>query len=132
MVGGPARARVVLVLAGALALQGADVATLSATAGNLRQAFRIGDTQIGLLVSVALLAGAVATLPIGVLTDRTRRTRLLAISIALWAVATVLSGAALSFVWLLISRIALGMVIATTGPTIASLTGDFFPAASRA
>lgn len=132
MVGGPARARVVLMLAGALGVQGADIATLSATAGNLRQAFRIGNTQIGLLVSVVLLAGAVATLPIGVLTDRTRRTRLLAISITLWAVATVFSGAAQSFVWLLVSRIALGAVIAATGPTIASLTGDFFPAANRA
>jgi predicted MFS family arabinose efflux permease len=60
-----------------------------------------------------------------VLTDRTLRTRLLAISIALWAVATVFSGAALSFVRLLISRIALGTVIGTTGPTIASLTGAF-------
>lgn len=132
MVGGPARARVVLVLASALGVSGADFATLSATADNLQQAFRIGNAQIGLLASVALLAGAATTLPIGALTDRTRRTRLLAISITLWAVATAFSGAAQSFAWLLIARIALGVAIATTGPTIASLTGDFFPASSRA
>jgi predicted MFS family arabinose efflux permease len=42
------------------------------------------------------------------------------------------AGAATSFVWLLIARVALGVVTATSGPTIASLTGDFFPARSRA
>ena len=132
VVGGPARARVVSVLAAALALPGADFATLSATAGNLEQAFHVNNTSIGLLVSVTSLAAAVGTIPIGVLTDRTRRTRLLAISILGWAVAMLFAGAATSFLWLLLSRIALGIVTATTGPTIASLTGDFFPARSRA
>lgn len=132
LVGGPARARVVLILGAALGLQGADVATLSATADDLRRAFGIDNTAIGLLVSVTALAGALGTLPIGVLTDRTRRTRLLASSIALWAVAMVFAGAATSYGWLLIARVGLGVVTATTGPTIASLTGDFFPARSRA
>jgi predicted MFS family arabinose efflux permease len=132
LVGGPARARVVLVLAAALALPGADFATLSATAGNLEQAFHVNNTSIGLLVSVTSLAAAVGTIPIGVLTDKTRRTRLLAISILGWAAAMLFAGAATSFLWLLLSRIALGVVTATTGPTIASLTGDFFPARTRA
>lgn len=132
IVGGPARVRVVLVLAAALGLPGADFATLSATAGNLEQAFHINNTSIGLLVSVTSLAAAVGTIPIGVLTDRTRRTRMLALSILGWAVAMLFAGAATSFLWLLLSRLALGVVTATTGPTIASLTGDFFPARSRA
>jgi MFS family permease len=132
LVGGPARARVIVILAAALGLQGADVATVSATANDLQRAFGINNTAIGLLVSVTALAGAVGTLPIGVLTDRTRRTRLLAISIGLWAIAMLFAGAATSFGWLLIARISLGVVTATTGPTIASLTGDFFPARSRA
>ncbi|MGB8960402.1 MAG: MFS transporter, partial [Pseudonocardiaceae bacterium] len=116
VVGGPARGRVVLVLAAALGLPGADFATVSATAGNLQQAFHVNNTSIGLLVSVTSLAAAVATVPIGVLTDRTRRTRLLAISILGWAVAVLFAGAATSFLWLLLSRIALGVVTATTGP----------------
>jgi predicted MFS family arabinose efflux permease len=132
MVGGPARARVVAVLAATLGLPGADFATLSATADNLKQAFHVGNTGIGLLVSVTSLAAAAGTIPIGVLTDRTRRTQLLAISILGWSVAMIFAGAATSYLWLLLSRVALGVVTATTGPTIASLTGDFFPAASRA
>jgi predicted MFS family arabinose efflux permease len=132
VVGGPARARVVAVLAAALALPGADFATLSATADNLKQAFHVGNTGIGFLVSVTSLAAAAGTVPIGVLTDRVRRTRLLAISVLGWAVAMLFAGAATSYLWLLLSRVALGVVAATTGPTIASLTGDFFPPGSRA
>src|SRR5579884_1741680 len=132
LVGGPARARVVAVLAAALAAPGADFATLSATADNLKRAFHVGNTGIGLLVSVTSLAAAAGTIPIGVLTDRVRRTRLLAISILGWAASMLFAGAATSFLWLLLSRVALGVVAATTGPTIASLTGDFFPPGSRA
>ena len=76
LVGGPTRARVILILAAALALQGADVATLSATADDLQRVFGIGNTAIGLLASVTAFAGALGTIPVGVLTDRTRRTRL--------------------------------------------------------
>jgi hypothetical protein len=38
----------------------------------------VGNTQIGLLLAVGSLAGAAFTIPAGILTDRTRRTRLLA------------------------------------------------------
>lgn len=51
--GGPARARVAAILAAVLALNGADQATVSATAENLESAFHIGNTAIGLLVTVA-------------------------------------------------------------------------------
>jgi MFS family permease len=129
--GGRARAKVAVLLAAVLGLNGADQATISATANNLERAFGIGNTQLGLLVTVVALAGAAFTLPVGVLTDRTRRTRLLALSVAAWAAAALFSGMAVSYSWLLIARIALGAVSAAAGPTVASLTGDFFPAADR-
>lgn len=130
--GGPARARVALTLAAVLAVNGADVGTISSTADNLERAFHVGNTQIGLLLTIVSITGAVFTVPAGVLTDRVRRTRLLGASIAAWAVATVVSGAAPSYLWLLLARVALGVLTATTGPAVASLTGDFFPAAERA
>ena len=129
--GGPARARVVLTLAAVLGLSGADTATISAVTGNLEHAFHVGNTSIGVLVSVVALTGAVFTLPAGVLADRISRTRLLSISVATWAVAMLVSGAATSYVWLLLARVGLGAVAAVTGPVVASLTGDFFPAGDR-
>lgn len=130
--GGPARARVVLTLAGALAVDGADKGAVSAMAPQLARTFDLGNIQIGLLASVTALSGAALTVPVGLLTDRTRRTRMLAISVALWAVAMLLAGASTSYLWLLTSRAALGAVSATAGPTIASLVGDYFPAKDRA
>jgi MFS family permease len=129
--GGPARARVVLTLAAVLGLSGADTGTISATANNLEKAFHVGNTQIGLLLTVVGLAGAVFTIPAGIFTDRIRRTRLLGGSIVFWAAATIVSGAAASYLWLLLARVALGTMTATTGPVVASLTGDYFPAAER-
>lgn len=129
--GGPARAKVVLLLAAVLGLNGADFATVSATADNLEHTFGIGNTEVGLLISAVSLVSALGTLPMGVLADRTRRTRLLATSIVVWSAALLVSGAATSYGWLLVARLALGVASATTGPTVSSLVGDFFPAAER-
>lgn len=129
--GGPARARVVLTLAAVLGLNGADTATISSTTGNLESAFGIGNTRIGVLLSVVALTGAVFTLPAGVLADRFSRTRLLAVSVATWALAMLVSGGATSYLWLLLARVGLGAVAAVTGPAVASLTGDYFPQGER-
>jgi predicted MFS family arabinose efflux permease len=122
----------ILVLAAVLALDGADKGTVAATASDLQRSFQIDNTRIGLLSAATTLVGALTTLPIGALTDRVCRTRLLAGSIALWSVAMVFGALAPSYGWLLVSRLALGAVSATAGPTVASLTGDLFPAGQRA
>jgi hypothetical protein len=69
-VGGPARLRVVLLLAGVLSLQSADIGTIGALAAQLEKALRADNTELGLLTTAASLAGAVAALPVGVLADR--------------------------------------------------------------
>lgn len=131
LVGGRAHARVVGVLSAALAFQGADFATVSATADNLQRLFHIDNIRIGALISVVSLITAAATLPLGVVADRTHRTRLLAISMLLAALAMLVSATANSYLWLLLARIPLGVVIATAIPTVSSLTGDYFPARDR-
>ncbi|MEX6506243.1 MFS transporter [Jiella sp. M17.18] len=131
-VGGPARLRVVLILAAILALDTADKATVSAVAGSLKDAFDIGNAQIGILIAAVSFIGAVFTLPFGVLVDRIRRTRILVVAIAVWGIAMLVSGLANSFAFMLCARIFLGAVTATAAPAVASLTGDFFPARERA
>ncbi len=130
--GGPARLQIILVLACVLALDTADKATTSALAANLGQNFKINNVDIGLLISATSFAGALLTIPIGILIDRFNRRRILLMSIILWTTAMVLSGTATSFLYLLVVRTALGGVTAAAAPTVASLVGDYFPGRDRA
>jgi MFS family permease len=130
-VGGPARARVIALFGAVLALNGADTSTVGAVAPQLEHALHIGNTKIGLLSSIALLVGAVFTIPVGMLVDRIRRMPMLALSIILWSLASLVSAFASDYSTLLLTRLLLGAVTATAGPAIASLTGDYFPAAER-
>lgn len=130
--GGPAARRIVVVLALTLGLVGADSASLGAVAPQLERAFRIGNGTFGVVAGTAALAGAVATLPAGVLVDRLCRTRLLGYASISWAVATIVSALAWSLPALLISRLALGVLIAIAGPGTASLLGDCFDFKRRA
>ncbi|MFZ0973865.1 MAG: MFS transporter, partial [Solirubrobacteraceae bacterium] len=130
-VGGPARARVIVLFGAVLALNGADTATVGAVAPQLEASLHIGNTKIGLLVSVSLLVGAVFTIPVGLLVDRFKRMPILCASIVLWSVASLFSAFAGSYGTLLLTRLFLGAVAASAGPAIASLTGDYFPARER-
>jgi predicted MFS family arabinose efflux permease len=130
--GGPARAKVIVLLGAALALDSADKGTIGAVAAELERHLGITHLQVGLLATISTAVGALATVPVGMLTDRFNRVRLLAFSVVLWALAMVATGAAPSSGVLLLSRLALGVVTATAGPTLASLMGDLFPARERA
>jgi predicted MFS family arabinose efflux permease len=110
----------------------ADKGTIGAVAAELERHLGITHLQVGLLATISTAVGALATVPVGMLTDRFNRVRLLAFSVVLWALAMVATGAAPSYGVLLLSRLALGAVTATAGPTLASLMGDLFPARERA
>jgi len=130
-VGGPARARVIVLFAAVLALNGADAATVGAVAPQLEASLHINNADIGLLSSVSLLVGAIFTIPVGLLVDRARRMPLLALTIVLWSLASLVSAFAGGLSSLLVTRMALGAVAASAGPAIASLTGDYFAAGER-
>jgi MFS family permease len=129
--GGPMRTRVIMLLAGVLALSSADTATVGASATQLRAALHIDNTDIGLLVAVNSAVAAVFSLPFGFIADRFKRTRLLSASVFLWGVTMLFSATAGSFDRLLLTRLALGFVTAASGPVVASLIGDYFPSSER-
>jgi predicted MFS family arabinose efflux permease len=131
LLGGEERARVIVLLACVLGLAGADAATVGASATELVNGLHINNTDIGLLVSVTALVGAVATLPFGVLADRIRRTTTLGLVIFLWAAAMLWSASVPNFHQLLLARLFLGAVVAAAGPLAASLIGDWFAASER-
>src|SRR5436309_1216098 len=131
LLGGEERTRVIVLLACVLGLAGADGATIGASASELKNGLHISNTDIGLLVTVTALVGAVATLPFGVLADRVRRTTTLGLVIFLWAGAMLWSASVANFHELLLARLCLGAVVAAAGPLAASLIGDWFAASER-
>jgi len=130
-VGGWTRVKLIVILAFILGLPLADMGTLSAMTAELKTTFHIDDTQVGLLLSVVSFIGAVATIPMGVPVDRISRRKLLLWIVPLWVVAEGISGTATSYLYLLLTRLGLGAVVAVAWPAVASLTGDFFPALDR-
>lgn len=130
-VGGPARRRVIVLLALVLSVDAADKGAVAALAFDLERGLHIGNAQVGLLVTVTSLVGALATIPFGQLTDRSRRVRLLWIGVILWAACQGMSGLAPDFAVLVAIRVGLGIVTALAGPAVASLTGDLFPPEER-
>jgi MFS family permease len=129
--GGPARRRVVVLLALVLALDAADKATIGAVAAELQRNLGITNLQLGVLAAASLGVAGLATVPAGIVADRLRRTWLLAGAVVLWSGTLIVAGAAGSFTMLLVSRLALGALTATAGPTLASLVGDYFPTHER-
>ncbi len=128
----PRQRRAVVLLAASLGLSSADGATIGAAAAQVRQALGVSNTAIGALVAASTGVATLVTLPAGLLVDRTRRTRLLAVGALVWGAMMVLSAGASSFGFLLAVRLGLGAASALAGPAVASLLGDSFPEAERA
>ena len=130
--GGAQRLRIIAILGATLGLDSADKAAVSSVAGPLKHALSLDNTEFGALLAVVSFTGALLTFPAGVLADRLNRRHILVAVVAMWAAAMVFSGLSRSFTWLIISRLFLGLATAAAWPSIASLTGDFFPPAERA
>lgn len=131
LAGGPARLKVIALLACVLALDAADKATVGAVATQIEAGLHVGNLQIGWLVTASTAVAAVMTLPFGALVDRVQRVRLLALALAAWSTTMLVSGAAASYPMLLLSRLALGVIAAAASPGVTSLTGDFFRPGER-
>lgn len=121
----PSYARsIVSVLSVLVAVDYADRNALGAVAPDLQSDLGLSTTQLGLLGGAFGLVGGLATLFAGALVDRVPRLRLLALTALTWSVAMLATGAAQDFVWLLLARAALAVVLATVGPAYPSLIGD--------
>ena len=114
----------IVVLAAVLGLQAADVAAVGAVAVPIERGLDIGNVGLGLLVTASTLVGAVFTLPAGALVDRVNRLRLLVGAVVLWSFGMLVSGLAVSYTMLLLTRLSLGAVVAVAGPAVSSLIGD--------
>lgn len=111
----------------------ADRTVFSVLAPLIRVDLKLSDTQIGMLqgLAFALLYGGLG-IPVGWLAERYSRVRIIALATAFWSAATALSGVAMNFTQMLLTRVGVGMGEAGfTAPT-SSLVADHFPRDRRA
>ncbi len=98
----------------------------------IRKEFLLSDTQIGLLATAFTLIYAAAGVPLGRLSDRGTRKKVLAVGVTVWSVLTAASGVAWSYWSLFAARLGVGIGEASCAPAGNSLIGDLYPAHKRA
>lgn len=99
---------------------------------DLKAAFHLGDGQVGITASAFLLVYTLAALPLGLLADNGSRTKIIAVGVALWSLATWYTAIAHTFAELFVGRAVLGIGEASYVPAGAALLAAYFPAARRA
>ncbi len=92
----------------------------------------ISDAQGGLLQSLFIVAYSLACGPAGWLGDARTRLRLVATGVFVWSAATVASGLAPTYGWLLLARAVIGVGEASYAVVTPSLLSDCYPAERRA
>ncbi|AOL93132.1 MFS transporter [Porphyrobacter sp. LM 6] len=110
-----------------------DRQILSILANDIKADLGVDDAYLGFLYGTAFAVFySLFGIPLGKLADSWRRTRLLAVGLALWSTMTALSGFAKNATVLTVARIGVGVGEATASPSAYSLISDWFPARLRA
>lgn len=94
----------------------------------IQRDLQLNDTQISLILGLAFgLFNALLGLPLGRWVDSGNRTRIAALGVAVWSVATAACGLATNFWQLFLARAGVGGGEATIAPAGVSLLADLFP-----
>jgi MFS family permease len=108
-----------------------DRQLLGALGEPIRHEFQLSDTALGFLGTIFTIIYAFVGLPLGALSDRWYRNRLIAIGTAFWSVLTAATGFAQNYAQIFIARLGVGIGEATCAPAGQSLIGDLFPQNQR-
>ena len=98
----------------------------------IKQDFQISDTQLGLLGTAFAIVHSLATIPLGILADRTSRNKVITFGVLFWSGATFLSGIAASFRSLLVARALVGIGEAAYTPAATATLTAVYPQEQRA
>ena len=109
-----------------------DRQILGAVGEPIRKEWGLSDGAMGALGTAFTLLYAAVGIPLGRLTDRTTRTRILSAGVFVWSLLTVGSGLARNYWQLFALRLGVGVGEASCAPASTSLIGDLFPATKRA
>ena len=98
----------------------------------LRDHFHATDAQLGALQMWLLVVLAAGSIPFGFFADRFNRITIIVIGVSCWSLATLVSGLASTYIFLLFARAAVGLGEAAYAPAAQSMISGAFPQESRA
>jgi MFS family permease len=99
----------------------------------IKKEMALTDLQLALLGTLSfVIFYTLLGVPFGRIADRSSRTRMIAIGLAIWSLFSGLTGFATGFWSLFACRLMVGVGEATLGPAALSLLSDFFPSRMRA
>jgi MFS family permease len=98
----------------------------------LQDEWGFSDTVGGSIPTASAIAAAVLALPAGYLADRYARTRIVAVVVLLWALATLGSGLVAGFAAFYTLRVLLAAAESIDNPSTGSLLADYYPPVTRA
>jgi MFS family permease len=93
--------------------------------------WNLSFSQLGNLAMAFTLIYAIVGVPLGRLADRTSRTRILSIGVAVWSLLTAVSGMTWDYTSMFVTRLGVGVGEASCAPAANSLVGDLFPPRQR-
>jgi MFS family permease len=112
-------------------VDGAEGAVVIGALSLLQDEWGFSDAWAGAIATAAAIAGLVALLPAGWMADHLRRTRVLGLVLASWAVLTTASAAAVTFWMFFLIRVVLGAAMHVDNPPASSLLADSYAPALR-
>jgi MFS family permease len=98
----------------------------------LKARFHLHDEQVGLLTSAFLLIYTLSAIPLGLIADRVPRTRVVAIGVGLWSLASGATAFIRGFRGLVLTRAAVGIGEASYFPAGTALLSAYYPQERRA
>jgi len=104
---------------------------LAAVLPRMQSELQLTNAQAGLLATAFLLAYFITSPIFGALGDRLSRTRLMAVGVSAWSVATAATGIMRSFGQLMMARSCVGVGEAAYATISPALLSDYFPRSQR-
>jgi MFS family permease len=120
----------IFALATTLAIQNGEMSSLSQAIPGIEHAFQVSDVDVGFIPFAMAGVGVIGAVPMGILADRLRRTRLIAAATALWTACMAFNGAAASYMMVFAARLGVGGLEANS-PASTSLIADYYRVAER-
>ncbi len=108
-----------------------DRNVLTGAANVVAHELGFGFDGIGYIASAFLVVYTLATVPLGIWADRAKRKNVVAITVAIWSIATAFTALATNFITLFLSRMVLGIGEAGYFPAGTALMSDYFSRTRR-